>query len=93
MSRVVVRVAPASLRTNHAGLDLEASALAYRDALDAALRTVLAGHEVEVVIDERAPGLAVEVRSDDVVLTRTIERDVLDHAWVVRQMGHWAVIE
>jgi hypothetical protein len=47
---------------------------------------------VTVAIDETARALSVEVESDDEMLVRTIERDVLDHAWVVRQMGSWAVV-
>ncbi|GAB4203943.1 MAG: hypothetical protein OHK0013_18490 [Sandaracinaceae bacterium] len=92
MSVVVVRFAPASLRTNNAALDLEASALRYREALASALRAALPGHTWDVVIDPSAHGLVVEVDTDDVTLARTLERDALDHAWVVRQMADWTVV-
>jgi hypothetical protein len=92
MTRVVVRFPPSSLRTNNAALDLDASAPRYRDALAAALREALPAHRWEVVVDPSAHGLVVEADTDDVTLTRTLERDVLDHAWVVRQMADWAVV-
>jgi len=90
--RVVVRFAPASLRTSHAGLDLDASALLYRDALEVALRAALPAHAIEVIVDPTAASLAVSTEQSDTALARSIERDVLDHAWVVRQMCDWAVV-
>jgi acyl-CoA hydrolase len=92
MSRVMVRFPSSTVRTTNAALDVEASALRYRDALEAALAAALPAHVVTVAIDETARALSVEVESDDETLVRTIERDVLDHAWVVRQMGSWAVV-
>ncbi|MBX7191096.1 MAG: hypothetical protein K1X94_03510, partial [Sandaracinaceae bacterium] len=83
---------PQAMKTTHAGLDLEASAARYRDALEQALVQALPDHEIVVEIDRAASALSVTIDTDDVVLARTIERDVLDHAWVVRQMGAWAVV-
>lgn len=92
MSRVRVSFPPQAMKTTHAGLDLEASAARYRDALEQALVQALPDHEIVVEIDRGASALSVTIDTDDVVLARTIERDVLDHAWVVRQMGAWAVV-
>lgn len=90
--RVVVRFAPELLRTNHAGLDLEASAARYRDELTRVLRDVIRAESVDVLIDDVAGAMRVEISEADPSEARAIERDVLDHAWVVRQMGTWAVI-
>ncbi len=90
--RVHVRFSPASLKTNHAGLDLEASALAYRDALDHALRAAIACDVLEVTIDREAASMRIEIEGATPALAQRLERDVLDHAWVVRQMGAWAVV-
>lgn len=87
--RVTVAFPPASLRTSNAALDLAESALRYRDALEAALREALPAHDVEVVVDPDARGLAVWCDTSDEALARAVERDVLDHAWVVRQMSDW----
>ena len=92
MSRVTVRFPSSSVRTTNAALDVEASAARYRDALEAALAAALPAHDVTVSIDETARAMVIDVESDDESLVRTIERDVLDHAWVVRQMGSWAVV-
>lgn len=92
MSRVVVRFPAASVRTTNAALDVEASAARYRDALEEALVAALPAHEVAVTLDESTRAMVVVVDTDDVALARAIERDVLDHAWVVRQMGSWAVV-
>jgi hypothetical protein len=92
MSRVDVRFPSASVRTTNAALDVVASAARYRHALEAALREALPEHEVSVSIDEGLHAMTVEVVTDDLKLARAIERDVLDHAWVVRQMGSWVVI-
>jgi hypothetical protein len=92
MSRVLVRFPAMSVRTTNAALDVEASAARYRDALEAALEAALPSHEITVTIDEAERAMVVEVDTDDPTLARAIERDVLDHAWVVRQMGSWAVV-
>lgn len=92
MSRVLVRFPAASVRTTNAALDVEASAARYRDALEEALVAALPTHEVTVTLDESTRAMVVVVDTDDVALARAIERDVLDHAWVVRQMGSWAVV-
>ena len=42
MSRVRVSFPPQAMKTTHAGLDLEASAARYRDALEQALESALA---------------------------------------------------
>lgn len=93
MSRVSVRFPSQAVRTGHAGLDLEASAQRYRDALEEALRRALPAHALEVAVDEALPALVVVI-DPDVAPTeaRALEREVLDHAWVVRQMGSWAVV-
>jgi len=90
--RILVAFAPASLRTNNAALDLVASAPRYRDALEAALCAALPEHAVEVVVDPGVRGMTVTTDTEDETLARTIERDVLDHAWVVRQMSDWCVL-
>jgi hypothetical protein len=87
--RVTVSFPPASLRTSNAALDLAESALRYRDALESALRDALPGHDVEVVVDPDARSLVVTTDGDDQTLARALERDVLDHAWVVRQTVDW----
>jgi hypothetical protein len=92
MSRVIVRFPAASVRTTNAALDVEASAARYRDALEDALTAALPSHEVSVAIDDGTHAMVIETDTDDVALAHAIERDVLDHAWVVRQMGSWAVV-
>jgi len=89
---VVVRFAASSLKTTNAALDLTASAQRYRDALETALRAALPAHTVEVMIDPTASSLTVSTEEPDTALGRAIERDVLDHAWVVRQMSDWTVV-
>ncbi len=90
--RITVAFAPGSLRTNNAAVDLAASAPRYRDALEAALRTALPEHALEVLVDPSVHGMTVTTDTEDESLARAIERDVLDHAWVVRQMSDWCVI-
>ncbi len=92
MSRVVVIFSKRSLSTSHDALDLVASAARYRELLEGALRAALPDHAIEVREDERARTIRVEVDTDDLALARSLERDVLDHAWVVRQMGAWAIL-
>lgn len=92
--RIVVRFPPRSLRTNHAGLDLAASAQRYRDFLEPALASALAPHSVEVVVDDAVPTMSTWCSEGEPAdaAWRAIERDVLDHAWVVRQMSDWPVV-
>ena len=90
--RVHVRFAPSSLKTNHAGLDLEASAARYKSELERALRSTITADAIEVHVDPAATTLRVAIEGADLTHARAIERDVLDHAWVVRQMGSWALL-
>ena len=93
MSLIAVRFPSHAVRTGHAGLDLETSARRYRDALEEALRSALPAHAIEVAVDEAAPALVVAIGADVAPTeARALEREVLDHAWVVRQMGSWAVV-
>lgn len=90
--RVVVRFSPSSLKTNHAGLDLDASARVYRVELERVLRSAITADLIEVHVDPSASALRVDIEGPELEQARAIERDVLDHAWVVRQMGSWAVV-
>jgi hypothetical protein len=90
--RVVVRFSPSSLKTNHAGLDLDASATAYRVELERVLRSAIGADAIEVHVDPDASAMRVEIEGAELDRARAVERDVLDHAWVVRQMGSWAVV-
>jgi len=90
--RIEVRFAPESLRTNHAGLDLEASAARYEGELARVLRGAIPDAAIDVCVDPAATTLRVAIEGADLTHARAIERDVLDHAWVVRQMGSWAIV-
>lgn len=91
MSRVAVRFPASSVATNNDALDLEASAERYRELLDRALRDALSLCDVVVTVDPHAAGLTIDVDTDDRPLAQRLEREVRDLAWVVRQMGAWAI--
>lgn len=89
-----IRVSPASLATNNAGLDLEASAARYVEALEPVLRSEL-GEPFVLVIDAALASTRIEL--DDPTLEGSpravgARRRLDDLLWVVRQMSDWAVV-
>ena len=89
---MIVRVTfdPARLAPTNAALDVRASGARYAELLREALERELAGARIEVI--ERAGATEASASDADEVAARTAERTALDLAWVVRQMGAWAVV-
>jgi len=88
-SHLEIRFPARVLRTNNAALDLTLSAVAFREALCAALARHLPDVLSAVNIDESASGMKVSARAKDDASARAIEREAEDLIWVVRQCEDW----
>lgn len=88
--RITVRFSARALAGANAGVDLDASAARYGDALRSAIATDFEDAEIDVARDETVP-LLVDVSGVDDVERRAIERSITDLAWVVRQCAPWSV--
>jgi hypothetical protein len=88
--KIVVRFSARALAGANAGVDLDASAERYREALVLALRADFADAELDVARDD-ASSLVVRVEETEAPRAREVERSVTDLAWVVKQCAPWSV--
>jgi hypothetical protein len=85
--KIVVRFSARALVGANSGIDLDASAACYRDALHAAIAAEYADAEIDVA-EADGPALDVQVDGERHV---AIERTITDLAWVVKQCAPWSV--
>lgn len=87
--RITVRFSARALAGANAGVDLDASAIRYREALIAAIEADFVDASVEVMRDD-ATTLAIVIEGAD-ERRAFVERSVTDLAWVVKQCAPWSV--
>ena len=87
--RIGVRFSPRALAGANAGLDLDASAARYAEALTKAIAADFPAAEITVAGDSSVQSILVDGVPEH--KAASVERAVADLAWVVKQCVPWSV--